>query len=1671
MTSLAPDEIYYDVFLSHGSSDKEWIRLLSTELQTQGLRVFVDDAGIQLGENFVLTIDNALRDSRFLVVVLSRASSERPWVIHEWTTFKAKKGPLGRVIPVLLEAVELPIGLLATQAIDAIDRDFRRVALELVRSVGRPGELAVDDPRLSAIGQELTFVLKPVGEAVEIITPDDRSRRVHAPWRVDRQFSHALQLFHVLAHQPIQNREGWQAIYDYAQTVGRALYDILFDGASAELLQRAFRSGRTPPALTLLSTDDPVLALPWELLHDGTRFLVSEGGLDLMRSTIDGSFSQMLGSPTQHFKLLVNVSVPQGCELNYEEESYRISKVLSARCDMILCELGTLDDLVMTAARFAPLGIHFSGHGSPGTLVFETDENEADQVPIDRLVTRLRTETPTGLPQFFYLASCHGNTPTQNPGGRDAEVSAARLHREGVAEVIGYFGPIVEHLSTQAEEALYSAINVGRTTRFAVRQARLTLATSFGSTGGKPGAAPEYTGELAFPFAWSQLVFYRRGPEHPLTLPDTSSRDQQPEIPLQRTFQDAGNRRILISGFIGRRTELHAIRRRLRRGQRVFVFQGLGGLGKTTLAVHLLSWLAKPDEVCVVWCQELANETDPACALVERLIDYGYQRFGADFEELVAQLDQKVGDGSLRRCRAVIDILVARVPNLIIYLDNLESLLVGPDNHDHAAGFAEWRSEDLLGVWRVLLDYAENTSQLRLLASSRYFNSSIPSKYQFPLAPLNRDAIFRLTKWFPALLRLSWRTRSRLAERLAGHPRAVELADALVDHALEQWESVRGHWRTPDSSNEKAVVAEWEELVKPALPDVQERLESNLLLDAIWDRVLTDRARRMLYRMSLMRSADRWSWYFVRFLGDEDIPTAEDEAIVSLLLRTSLLVVFDEHAHWMPAGVTERFYGLHPSTLEYVRRRFVDDAKLKRETHYRVGCVIMANMELDEDEFTQNPDYEIFMASEASYHFLQSGHYSLAATAGGEAAANILRRGRGRQVLQLLQPFLEPSVLSALAPPSLCKVLDYMGRGCRELGMFEQAVKYHEKALEAARNTDDEVVTLGNLANLYLKMEQYDRALPLMEKAMELARAKNSRKDQVVQLINLGGVYVGLGKIEQALTYLEQASKISSEIGNFNAEDCAVNMGSVYARLGQYEKAVEYFERAAHLAQERDKPLTQEKAFHHIGVIHLEAGRMEKAIMFFDHALQVARKIGDRELEAQNLTNLAQATFKAEEFARSIDYSMQAIRLARKTGDQQVEVQALFMVAMINYKLAQWQKAIDYFEQALTVARELGDTEKGLICLGMIGDSWGELNRSDEQIRAYEAAVAMAHSSSFTGKEHHYLAQLGEAYYNLGQFDRATEFYESALAVLDQCVEQTPRADYYNNLGTVYAKLGKIDQALASFEQAAQGYRQAGNRPRERALLHSAGSLCMGSDRHDQGVAFFQRILEIDRQTGELRQELETLRILGLVHAELGAWESAMNYLCQAVEVSRELSDEKAERELLVALSFGYGELAFPDKEIQCREKLLSMAREAGDRPEQAAVLGRLGRLHIGAGQHEKAIVYLKESILIWEEIGDENRMLSPLINLGGTLFNLNQPQKAIEYLGRAVQVAHKIGDRRAEGQALANLGIAQDGLGKREAAVDSLKKAILIGQEIGDAQLVQFSSQNLNSLGSSESP
>jgi hypothetical protein len=99
----------FDVFISYGHPDADWVHNLAGNLHRAALDVFLDEWEIAPGEVVVHQLERGLLSSRNGVLVISRASVSRPWVQEEYAVMvsRAVEGKQ-RLIPVLLGDVEVP---------------------------------------------------------------------------------------------------------------------------------------------------------------------------------------------------------------------------------------------------------------------------------------------------------------------------------------------------------------------------------------------------------------------------------------------------------------------------------------------------------------------------------------------------------------------------------------------------------------------------------------------------------------------------------------------------------------------------------------------------------------------------------------------------------------------------------------------------------------------------------------------------------------------------------------------------------------------------------------------------------------------------------------------------------------------------------------------------------------------------------------------------------------------------------------------------------------------------------------------------------------------------------------------------------------------------------------------------------------------------------------------------------------------------------------------------------------------------------------------------------------------------------------------------------------------------------------------------------------------------
>lgn len=99
------------IFLSHSHPDKGFVRCLSAALEEKGVRVWVDEAEIKVGDSLFDKIEAAIDEMDYLGVVLSRTSVRSEWVMRE--VRQALKVEIDnkkevKVLPILLANCMIP---------------------------------------------------------------------------------------------------------------------------------------------------------------------------------------------------------------------------------------------------------------------------------------------------------------------------------------------------------------------------------------------------------------------------------------------------------------------------------------------------------------------------------------------------------------------------------------------------------------------------------------------------------------------------------------------------------------------------------------------------------------------------------------------------------------------------------------------------------------------------------------------------------------------------------------------------------------------------------------------------------------------------------------------------------------------------------------------------------------------------------------------------------------------------------------------------------------------------------------------------------------------------------------------------------------------------------------------------------------------------------------------------------------------------------------------------------------------------------------------------------------------------------------------------------------------------------------------------------------------------
>ena len=293
------------VFLSHSSRDDAWVERLRRGLEGLNVPVWVDSRQLRAGDALEPEIREAIQRATHVVAVISANAAQSDWLRRE-IDFATDSGK--RIIAVVRAPLDVsavkhwfdpePVALVVDEAPDSLDRLLLglRIALGLmaprdlepqrVAPLAPIADLIADVTKVTLVGQDDTLAVsasvklrfQPAGETDVF----DSSRRF-APESSTISLG-TMQTYPIWPYGRLRERA---AGVESRLRVGRALFEQIAVPATAQIV-RAWRSAPGERRFTVnlsseaLSSSLPaagqlaasaLLALPWELLHDGRGYL------------------------------------------------------------------------------------------------------------------------------------------------------------------------------------------------------------------------------------------------------------------------------------------------------------------------------------------------------------------------------------------------------------------------------------------------------------------------------------------------------------------------------------------------------------------------------------------------------------------------------------------------------------------------------------------------------------------------------------------------------------------------------------------------------------------------------------------------------------------------------------------------------------------------------------------------------------------------------------------------------------------------------------------------------------------------------------------------------------------------------------------------------------------------------------------------------------------------------------------------------------------------------------------------------------------------------------------------------------------------------------------------------------------------------------------------------
>ncbi|MEL6341885.1 MAG: tetratricopeptide repeat protein [Myxococcota bacterium] len=336
-------------------------------------------------------------------------------------------------------------------------------------------------------------------------------------------------------------------------------------------------------------------------------------------------------------------------------------------------------------------------------------------------------------------------------------------------------------------------------------------------------------------------------------------------------------------------------------------------------------------------------------------------------------------------------------------------------------------------------------------------------------------------------------------------------------------------------------------------------------------------------------------------------------------------------------------------------------------------------------------------------------------------------------------------------------------------------------------------------------------ALAQYTRSIDAAQAVGADELESQVRLNLGVLYHTWGQLDDALAQYTRSVEISRRRGDLSLEgQVLTSIGILHHDQNRPEHALKAFTRSVEIARTLGKRGSIGKNLVNMGALYRESERYDDALETHTAALAIARQLDDALLETLTLTRMGMAYLGKNNLGPARDCLDAALVIAERLGDYI----ALFLVrgglGELYREIRRWEDAKQMLQDALAMAEKMSRPADRARLLDALGELMRRQGQLDDALPYFTQALDIATSSLGTVQQLSARVAMAALHRERGETERVEEQLRRSAPMVADAWSPTPRIRFFTEQAQLAVLMGKPDDARRHLADARAAAAAAG---------------------------------------------------------------------------------------------------------------------------------------------------------------------------------------------------------------------------------------------------------------------